>query len=385
MDILWFYGIAFILIWTFALLFQDKLKIEVHGPLLMRRTKRMRDFIDKIAKKHGKIWKWSVNIGIPIAFFLMFYMLYSIITSLNSIFVTPQASLIVPGVDIPGTPIFVPLTYGLIGLVTVIVVHEFAHGILARIEGVRIKSIGLLLLAILPGAFVEPDEEDIKRVGRVPKLRIYAAGSVANLILATICLIAFIGISSYLIPATFHVNGMEIDSVVPGSPASNVLKEGMVIKGINGKPTNNLTNYEKAIKDIKIGETIHITTDQGTFTLKTSKNPNNATKAYIGIRSTTHLEVKDFISSLLGDKAPWILVYLGELFYWISLLNFAVGTVNLLPAKPLDGGLMFEELLKFKLPEGMVKHIVNYTSAFVILIIAVSIIWGTGRGILLMF
>jgi len=69
MDILLFYGIVFVLIWTLALLFRKKLKIEVYGPLLMRKTTRMRGFIDRIAQKYSRFWKWSVNIGIPIAFF----------------------------------------------------------------------------------------------------------------------------------------------------------------------------------------------------------------------------------------------------------------------------------------------------------------------------
>ncbi len=357
MNALWFYLIAFILIWTMAILFRDRLKIEIHGPLLMRRTKRLRGFIDGLASGHPRLWRWIMNAGIPVAFFFMFYMLYMLVMSLQNIFVTPQASLIVPGVDIPGSPVYVPLGYGIIGLATVIVVHEFAHGILARLEGVRIKSIGLLLLAILPGAFVEPDEEDIKKIRPISKMRIYAAGSVANLILAGICFALFFGISSFAMPAAFQPDGVQIDSVVPGSPASKVLTPGLVIESINGMPTSNLTTYSAALKTITVGEVINITTDQGTFHLKTGRNPNNSSRAYMG---------------------PFALTYLEELFFWIFFLNFAVGTVNLLPAKPLDGGLMFEELLRYRLPERIVKPAVSYVSIFVILIIAVSIIWGTG-------
>ena len=72
---------------------------------------------------------------------------------------------------------------------TVLVVHEFGHGIISRVEGVRIKSIGVLLLAVLPGAFVEPDEEDIEKSKRISKLRIFAAGSIFNLSLAAVALL----------------------------------------------------------------------------------------------------------------------------------------------------------------------------------------------------
>ncbi|MDI6702635.1 site-2 protease family protein [Methanothermobacter wolfeii] len=384
MNALWFYLIGFILIWTLAILFRDKLKIEVQGPLLMRRTGRMRGFIDDLASGHPRFWRWTMNVGIPVAFFFMFYMLYMIVMSLQNIFVRPQASLIVPGVDIPGSPVYVPLGYGILGLATVIVVHEFAHGILARVEGVRIKSIGLLLLAVLPGAFVEPDEDDIKKVSPISKLRIYAAGSVANLILAGLCFMVFLAISSYAVPAALEADGVQIDSVVPGSPASEVLKPGLVIREINGLPANNLTTYSEALKTLKVGEVINISTDQGVIQLKTGRHPDNSTRAYMGIRTSNHLKVRENVASVLGSL-PLTLTYLEELFFWVFFLNFAVGTVNLLPAKPLDGGLMFEELLRFRLPERVVRPAVSYISIFVILIIAVSIIWGTGRGLLMMF
>jgi hypothetical protein len=53
--------------------------------------------------------------------------------------------------------------------------------------------------------------------------------------------------------------------------------------------------------------------------------------------------------------------------------------------KPLDGGLMLEEVLRYKLSDRIVKPIINSVSTFIILIIAISIIWGTGRGLLLLF
>jgi len=345
----------------------------------------MRGLIDRIAQRHKRFWKWTMNIGIFVAFFFMVLMLYFLLNSLQSLFVTPQASLIIPGVDLPGSPIFIPLGYGILALITVMVVHEFGHGILARVEGISIKSIGVLMLAILPGAFVEPDEEEIKKAERSSKLRIYAAGSVFNLMLAAIALIAVIGISNFAIPAAFDTEGVEISSVVPGSPAVGVLKEGMVLESINGISTSNFTNYQKELSSIKIGETVFLVTDQGTFSIKTEKNPNNSTRAYIGIRSTVNMEVSDNVAKTYGDQLPWAWMYLKDLFWWIFFLNFAIGTFNLLPVKPLDGGLMLEEVLRYKLSEDQIKPFIMTISIFLILIIAVSIIWGTGRGLLMMF
>lgn len=402
---LWFYAIGFAVVWILALLFRDKLKIDVHGPLLMRKTQKMRGFIDKVAGKKFHIkhrrftrefrgrkinleigptvspWTAIVNVGVLVSFFFMFYIVYLILITLPTIFTAPQAALILPGVDLPGSPLYIPLGYGIIALATVMIVHEFGHGIMARVENVRIKSIGVLLLAVLPGAFVEPDEEDVKKSSKMARIRIYAAGSVSNLILAAIALILFLGISNFAIAPSFHSEGIYIESVVPASPGSEVLKQGMVIESINGYKTNNLTDYVKATTGIKIGDVVTFQTNQGTFKITAVTNPSNSSRPYIGYRTSSNLVVNEGVAKTFGNQLPWLWFYLKDLFFWIFLLNFAVGTFNLLPMKPLDGGLLLEEALSYKLPEDWVNRIVSSFSYVFIFIIFISLLFGPLRGI----
>ena len=415
MNVLYYYAIAFIIIWILALAFKDKLKIDVSGPLLMRRTKRLRGFIESIANLSPRFWRWFMNIGIPIAFFFMFLMVALLLYYLPTTFISPQASIILPGVDIPGSQIFVPFGYGIIALMTLLVVHEFGHGIIARVEGVRIKSIGVLLLAVLPGAFVEPDEEDVEKSEKISKLRIYAAGSVFNLGLAAISLIIFLfitvmtigsiglGIPGINIPGTsvhtepiqilnvsgpiyptFHNDGMLITSVVPNSPADGILKDGMVIQSINGVQTNNFTDYFGIVNETKIGQVDTIQTNEGTFTVKTGVNPNNASRGYVGVFTQQDLAVNSNVEKTLGIQIPWFIYDLSQLFYWILLLNFAVGIFNLLPMKPLDGGLMLEELLGYKLSDIWVNRIITPLSYILILIIVFIIGYSLLRGLFLL-
>ncbi len=385
MNVLWYYAIAFIIIWVLAILFRKRLKIDISGPLLMRRTQRLRDFIDSVANRSPRIWKWFMNIGLPVAFFFMALILYLLLDTLPTTFSNPQVSLILPGVDIPGSPLFIPLGYGIIALMTVLVVHEFGHGIISRVEGVKIKSIGVLLLAVLPGAFVEPDEDDIQKSKRISKLRIFAAGSIFNLSLAAIALLLTFVISSLVIAPAFHTDGVGISSVVPSSPADGILTQGMVIQSINGVQVADLNNYVKVLNNTKVGDNVIFQTNQGTYTIKAGVNPNNSTRGYIGIRSQAHLVVDNNVAKTFGYQIPWFFYSLNDLFYWIFLLNFAVGTFNLLPMKPLDGGLLLEELLGYKLSENRVQKIVNPLSYILIAIIAVIIVYSLGRGISLLF
>ncbi|QUH23354.1 site-2 protease family protein [Methanobacterium alkalithermotolerans] len=384
MNALWFYAIAFAVIWIMAFFFRDKLKIDIQGPIIMRKTQKMKGFIDRTAQRHTRLWRWMLNLGIPITFLAMFAIVFILIQSLETLFVAPQVTLIIPGVDLPGSPFTVPLGYGILGLATVMIVHEFGHGILARVEGVEIKSIGVLLVAILPGAFVEPDEEQIQKIKRIPRLRILAAGSFFNLGLALIAFLVFTGITGFAFPATFQDEGIVIASVVPGSPAEGILEEGMILESINGYSISNATNFQEAIETLEAGQEATIVTSGGTFNLRLGQNPNNESAPYIGIRSTSNQIIKEDVAATYGETLPWAWLYLAYVFYWISILNLGVGMFNLLPIKPLDGGLMLEELLKFKLSDNQARPLLFSVSLVLASIVIISIIYGLGRSIMLL-
>ena len=178
---------------------------------------------------------------------------------------------------------------------------------------------------------------------------------------------------------------MQISSVVPKSPAEGVLQQGMVIKSINGQPTTNTLKYLQALNKTKIGDTLTFQTNKGTFSVKTTASPNNASKAYVGIRSQENLVLNSEVSQTWGNSLPWILFPLRDLFYWIFILNFLIGTFNLLPMKPLDGGIMLEELLRYKLSEERARSIMYPLSLLIVAIIVVSVVYGTGRGLMMLF
>jgi membrane-associated protease RseP (regulator of RpoE activity) len=63
-------------------------------------------------------------------------------------------------------------------------VHEFAHGILTRVGKMTVKSLGLLFMVVPIGAFVEPDEEQLAKVDRGRRSRVFAVGPATNIITA---------------------------------------------------------------------------------------------------------------------------------------------------------------------------------------------------------
>lgn len=312
-----------------------------------------------------------MNVGVFVAFGAMIFITWTLVSSLPSVFETPAVSIVIPGVEMPGSSIYIPFVYGLIALATVLVVHEFSHGIQAIGEKISIKSIGLLLFAILPGAFVEPDEDELKEAKRTSRLRVYAAGSVANITLALIAII-LVSLISAGIPSFFEEDGIAIDRIVSNSPSDGVLKEGMVLQSIDNHEINNSTDYIDMISSYRPGDNVTVQTDQGSYSLTLDKNPNNESRGFFGIQANKHFALTN---NSLGPL-PWVLFEFLELFQWIFMLNLGIGLFNLLPLKPLDGGYMLEILLSYKLSEEQYKPVVNALSVVMAMIIVFSLIAG---------
>ena len=372
MNGIYYYLIAFAVIWILVGIFHERLSdygVELNFPVIMWKTQRLRGLISRISNFSPTFWRWYMNVGIVVAYVAMIFITWTLVSSIPSVFETPTVSIVIPGVDMPGSSIYIPFFYGLVALATVLIVHEFSHGVQAVGEKISIKSIGLLLFIILPGAFVEPDEDELKNAKRSSRLRVYAAGSIANISLAIIALVV-VSLVSAGIPNYFAEDGIAIDRVVPDSPSDGILKEGMVLEAIDDQKINDSASYSNVVSSFKPGENVTVMTDQGTYTITLDKNPNNESRGFFGIQANKHFEL---IDDSLGPL-PWILFELGELFEWIFMLNLGIGLFNLLPLKPLDGGYMLEILLSYKLSEEQYKPIVNSISVIMAMIIVFSLV-----------
>ena len=372
MNGIYYYLIAFGVIWILAAIFHEKLSnhgFEIDFPIIMWKTQRLRGFLTKISNLSPRFWRWFMNVGIIVAYGAMIFITGTLLSTLPSVFDTPAVSIVIPGVEMPGSSIYVPFVYGIIALATVLIVHEFSHGIQSIGEKIPIKSIGLLLFAVIPGAFVEPDEEKLKSAKKTSRLRVYAAGSIANISLAIIALLLFSLISAG-IPNYFAEDGIEIDRIVSDSPSDGILKEGMVLQAIDGVKINDSQSYVDTVGSFKPGDNISIQTDQGTYSVVLGKNPNNESVGFFGIQANKHFKLVD---DSLGPL-PWVLFELLDLFQWIFMLNLGIGLFNLLPIKPLDGGYMLQILLSYKMSEEKYIPIVNTLSVVLAMVIVFSLV-----------
>ena len=68
----------------------------------------------------------------------------------------------------------------------VLVIHEGAHGIVAALEKIKIKTGGFAIFIAMFAGFVEPDEEEFDKAKKISKLRVIGAGATSNVIFAIV-------------------------------------------------------------------------------------------------------------------------------------------------------------------------------------------------------
>ncbi|WP_321428531.1 site-2 protease family protein [uncultured Methanolobus sp.] len=167
LAILLLYWIAIIILNRKGIL--EKYNISAYGPVLMIRTTKGLKLLDKLAIPK-KAWRVYADIGIRLMFIGMIAMLLVVILSDIAMIASyetntmPEPSKFNEARNIfliPGINEFIPLTWGAIALLVTLVVHEFSHAILCRVENIRVKSMGILLAVVPIGGFAEPDEEEL--------------------------------------------------------------------------------------------------------------------------------------------------------------------------------------------------------------------------------
>jgi membrane-associated protease RseP (regulator of RpoE activity) len=326
-------------------LFIRRKRVEVQSKIFfLYKTKRFNKLMKSIANKAPRFWKWFGYAAIPIGFigmaFIFGYLTYALI---QLILVKPETatiSLLIPGVKIPGSSFFVPFWYGIIALFFVILVHEGAHGLVSEAFKNKVKSSGVGLLLLLPLAFVEPDEKQLKKQNWKTQMAIFGAGTMANFVSAAITLALAVFLIVPLVNAVIVPSGLTIDSVTKGQPAELAgLSKNITITAIDSQNITDATSFLKYMQTITPGEVVNIAGTGKVYPVTTIASPKNASLAYIGVNVKQDMQIKPEVKAKYGNL-PWCMWYFLQLLYWIFTLNLGIGLINLLPLGPIDGGRM---------------------------------------------
>lgn len=344
--VLIFYSVVILLIYL------NRSKFEFQGKIVaLLRTKKGIGTIHNIGKKHSELIKILGYIGIGVGFIGLLAISGMLLKGLWDLFFVPNAlpavTPVIPGVKIPGSPIFVPLFYGLFALFFVVVIHEFSHGIVAAAHGLKIKSTGIAFFGPIMGAFVEPDEKELIKKPDTVQYSIYAAGPFSNIILGIVALLVMIFILTPLQGSITNESGVTFIDVQNNTPAQKYgLYKDMTIVNVDGNKIKNMDDFQTFLDSTKPNQTIKIISDKNeTFNLTMAAHPDNSKRGYLGIlgvKTKTTLKVEDSLFKFIDAS----LKVIAQLFFWIYLLSLGIGLANLLPLGPVDGGRMLQVALR---------------------------------------
>ena len=358
----------------------------------MVRTKRFQRTMDKLGSfRVSKPIGWLLLYAMPIAAGLGFFLFLNqlgVLLSPKGAAVASYVRTLSPlaNLGLPGINPYLPVVDGWIALFVAMIVHEGAHGVIARSLGLPVKSSGLLFFLIVPiGAFVDVDEEALKTTRASYSLRVLAGGAGINLLAGVLSLLLLVSLVSGMTPLA---DGAGIVNVAPGGPAATAgVMPGDIVVRINGQNVTDLNTVLGPNTTLQSGQTVNLTVVRGGQFLNigniklaccdeiiNTKTNVTVKYPYIGVVQETGSDLRTavsqysaplsnlylyiciptlpvcqqrvpysdtlapFYSSSLGSETAPVM----NLLYWLFFLNFNLALFNALPIYPLDGGQAFK-------------------------------------------
>ncbi|MDD5178530.1 MAG: site-2 protease family protein [Candidatus Nanoarchaeia archaeon] len=352
-----FYGLIFL----YYIKHKKKFTIE-NKIFILYKTKLGLKLMDKISKYCPRLQRFFYSFGFVFGFIGMFFIFYMLFKgTLNLLFYNGQPALapILPGVAVPGLPIL-SFWHWIVAILILAVLHEFSHGLVARLYDIKVKSSGFAFLGPILAAFVEPNEKELNKSKKHAQLSVYAAGPFINILTGVV----FLLISNLLV-----FSGVQIIGVADGSPIDMTgIGIGEQILEINGNRVEYLSDFKNILSDLTPNEEVTIKTTLDEYKITAGSNPDSPEQGYLGV-------TVDMIYPADSGFIKSSLVWIRLLLYWLFIASVGVGLFNLLPLGPVDGGkMLYVGVLAITHKENLSKRIWTIASSLCLLLIIINLL-----------
>ena len=390
-------------------------RVEFNFPILTVRTQAFSGVFDKLGALRASRWvSWVALFVVPVVAGIGLYLLVS---SLFALLWNPAAGDVARETGLggylllPGVNPFLPFLYGWFAIVCAIAIHEGAHGITARSLGLRVKSSGLLFFLFVPiGAFVDVDEEQLKKASAGVSSRVMAGGVGGNVVVAAACLIGVLVIVAGLTPV---IDGVYVANVEEGLPAEAAgLLPNDVFVTVDGVRVNSTADLRAILENKTSGDMVQVTVARGDMWQNRFSTVVNLTvtenRTVMGVsagdllleerlRNYQNVTLErlplylippalasglvPFSDSLASYYTHWMGAQwqvLANVLFWVWFVNVNVAVFNALPIYPLDGGRMFnialKKVIRRKDGEKLISAITYAVTAVLVLVLLMIIL-----------
>ena len=361
-------AIIYVLIaWVVILAIAKALKLEKHGFTikaysLTYKNTQVQTVLSKMLTRTKRGIRVFADVSVIAGFLMMGFAFWFLLSNISNFFVEPtefaELTVLIPGITLTSAS---AILYFLLSIPIVLVIHEGAHGIVATLEKIKIKTGGFAIFIALFAGFVEPDEKEFDDARKISKLRVIGAGATSNVIFAfalgaillTNPLFALILPEPLLEWFYDAPDGVGIISIIEGSGAEKAgLQKNDVITGIDGIPIITPVDFQKA--DLKPGDIVTVTVQRDgqllQLPVEIMPSPDDPDKGLVGIMrdSAFYKPVYNFI-----EWDPQVSMFL----LWLWMISFFIGIINMLPLPILDGGKFIYTIIEKKASERKVNAI----------------------------
>ena len=371
--------------WVVIVLAAKGLRLEKHGfeikPYsLTYKNYKVQSVLTKLLGRTKRGIRVFADVSVVAGFLMMGFAFWFLLNNVSNYFVEPsefaELTVLIPGVTLTSSA---SITYFFLSIPIVLIIHEGAHGIVATLEKIKIKTGGFAIFIALFAGFVEPDEEEFNNAKKISKLRVIGAGATSNVIfsfaLGAILLTnpLFAIILPEPIQGFFYESpdGVLVLSLIEGAGAENAgMQPNDIITAIN--EINVITPLDFRKVDLTPGETVSVTILRGEqelqFPVVITPAPDDPERGLIGIMRDNSFAYKPVLNFI-----EWNNPQLSMFLLWLWMISFFIGIINMLPLPILDGGKFIHSIIDKKISERGVNGVMWGIYAFTFVLFGLNI------------
>jgi len=363
----------------------DKRGFEIKPYSLTYKNYQVQSALTKMLSRTRRGVRIFADVSVVAGFLMMGFAFWFLLSNVSNFFVKPtefaQLTVLIPGVTLTSST---AIAYFLLSIPIVLVIHEGAHGIVATLEKIKIKTGGFAIFIAMFAGFVEPDEEEFNKAKRISKLRVIGAGATSNVIFsfALGAILLTNPVFAIIVPEPLlgwfyeSPEGVLVLSIIQGSGAEKAgLEPNDIITAINDVSVITPLDFQKI--EMTPGETVTVTVlreeKELQFPVIVTPAPDDPERGLIGI-----MRDNSFAYKPLYNVIEWNNPQLSMFLLWLWMISFFIGIINMLPLPILDGGKFIHSIIEKRISEksvnGLMWGIYAFTFALFGLNIALSYI-----------
>ena len=340
----------------------EKYGVEIKAYSLVYKNRQVQSVLTKILGRTRRGIRVFADVSVIAGFIMMGFAFWFLIDNVFKYFAESsdfsQLTVLIPGVTLTSSS---SIAYFLLSIPIVLVVHEGAHGIVAALEKIKIKTGGFAIFIAMFAGFVEPDEEEFEKAKKISKLRVIGAGATANVLFAFIlgAILLTNPLFALIMPepllSTFYElpEGVLVLSIIENSGAEQAgLLANDIITSINGIPILDPLDFP----ELNPGETSEVSVlrdgENLGFSVEITPSPEDPERGLIGIMRDNSLAYKPVLNFI-----EWNDINFSMFLLWLWMISFFIGIINMLPLPILDGGKFIHTIIDKRVSEKSVNGI----------------------------